>query len=273
MWQLEILLRGMVGDDSSKIGQGTETLTKAMIPKNYRTSVGKLSSTTTEFFHDNFKRIWIVWLWLVINAGLFFWKFNELQSSPVFKITGYCVCFAKGSGETLKFNMGLILLTVCRRTLTKLRSTFLHKLIPFDDNINFHKMIALGVAIGSIVHTLFHLICNYPKLSSCRREKFMYLLGPLVNYQQPTYWDLMLHTVGATGVFMCLIMAFSFTLATSSFRKNAVKLPWVFHNLAGFNSFWYAHHLLALAYILLFMHGWFLIFDKPWYQKTVHFYN
>lgn len=248
----------------------TSTLTKAMIPQNYRNPTTKFFSMTTEFIFDNFKRIWIVTLWLAVNLGLFMWKFIELQSGPVFQITGYCVCFAKGCGETLKFNMALILLTVCRRSLTKLRSTFLHKIIPFDDNLNFHKLIALGIAIGSIVHTLFHLLCNYPKLSSCRPEKFMYLLGPALNYHQPTYYDLIIHTVGYTGVLMLVIMAISFTLATHSFRRNVIKLPWIFHRFAGFNSFWYAHHLLVLAYVLLFMHGFFLIFDKPWYDKTVY---
>ncbi|KAH9661180.1 putative respiratory burst oxidase [Citrus sinensis] len=273
MWQLEILLRGMVNEEGPKMNNRTSTLTKAMIPQNYRNPTTKFFSMTTEFIFDNFKRIWIVTLWLAVNLGLFMWKFIELQSGPVFQITGYCVCFAKGCGETLKFNMALILLTVCRRSLTKLRSTFLHKIIPFDDNLNFHKLIALGIAIGSIVHTLFHLLCNYPKLSSCRPEKFMYLLGPALNYHQPTYYDLMIHTVGYTGVLMLVIMAISFTLATHSFRRNVIKLPWIFHRFAGFNSFWYAHHLLVLAYVLLFMHGFFLIFDKPWYDKTAVIYT
>ncbi|KAJ0084102.1 hypothetical protein Patl1_30817 [Pistacia atlantica] len=270
MWQLEILLRGMVSDDGNK--ELDSNLTKAMIPQHYRTTHGRILYNATEFFFDNFKRIWIVFLFITANIALFMWKFVETQSTPTFQITGYCVCFAKGCGETIKFNMALVLFTVCRRTLTTLRSTFLHKLIPFDDNLNFHKMIAVGIAIGSAVHTLFHLLCNYPRISSFPREQFMAIAGPALNFQQPSYLDLLLTTVGLTGIFTVLIMTFSFTLATSYFRKNVVKLPWIFHNLAGFNSFWYAHHLLALAYVLVFMHGWFLIFDKPWYQKTTWMY-
>ncbi|XP_044506742.1 putative respiratory burst oxidase homolog protein H [Mangifera indica] len=273
MWQLEILLRGMCSDDgNNELASGTQDLTKAMIPRHYRTAHGRIFFNATEFLFDNFKRIWIVFLFIAANIALFMWKFIELQSAPTFQITGYCVCFAKGCGETIKFNMALVLLTVCRRSLTKLRSTFLHKIIPFDDNLNFHKMIAAGIAIGSVVHTLFHLLCNYPRISSFPRDKFMAIAGPAVHFQQPSYMDLVLSTVGLTGIFSLLIMAFSFTLATSYFRRNVVKLPWIFHNLAGFNSFWYAHHLLALAYVLVFMHGWFLIFDKPWYQKTTWMY-
>lgn len=269
MWQLETLLREMVSAEDPKAKVKSHTLTKAMIPRRYRTPVSKFFSLTSELFHENWRKVWIVTLWLGINVALFMWKYIEFEGSPTFKVVGYCVCFAKGFGETLKFNMALILLTVCRRTLTKLRSTFLHAIIPFDENINFHKLIALGIVIGSVAHTLFHLGCNYIKLSTCPKHKFMNALGPILNYQQPTYMGLLTSIVGLTGVFMCVIMAFSFTLATHSFRRNVVKLPWIFHNLAGFNAFWYAHHLLALAYVLLFMHGWFLIFKKPWYQRSV----
>ncbi|MCL7044221.1 hypothetical protein MKW94_030969 [Papaver nudicaule] len=47
-----------------------------------------------------------------------------------------------GAAETLKFNMALILLPVCRNTITLLRrSRTLNYIIPFNDNINFHKVI------------------------------------------------------------------------------------------------------------------------------------
>lgn len=268
MWQLEILLRGMAGGDQDALKQ--DDLTKAMIPSEYRNPISKYINIAMERIGENFKRIWVFLIWIIITAGLFYWKFNDVKTSPMYKVTGYCVCTAKGAGEALKFNMALILLTVCRRSLTRLRSTILSKMIPFDDNLNFHKLIALAIAIFSVLHTLMHLLCNYPKISNCDKQKFNMVLGPYLNYQQPTYTDLLTHTVGWTGIAMIMIMSFSFTLATHSFRRNVVKLPWIFHNLAGFNAFWYAHHLLVLAYVMLFMHGWFLIFDKPWYQKTVY---
>ena len=54
---------------------------------------------------------------------------------------GYCVCTAKGAAKTLKFNMALILFHVCRNTITWLHNkTKLGMEVPFDDNINFHKV-------------------------------------------------------------------------------------------------------------------------------------
>ncbi|KAK6246980.1 hypothetical protein QUC31_018545 [Theobroma cacao] len=273
IWQLEILLRGMVtSDEGSKLNKKSQSLAKAMIPKRYRTPISKYTSMTVEFVHENWKRIWVVALFVIINLILFFWKYIQFYGSATYQITGYCVCVAKGSAEALKLDMALILLPVCRRTLTKLRSTFLHKIIPFDDNINFHKLIALAIAIWTSLHTFLHLACNFPKISGCPTGKFMELLGPAFGYKQPSYADLVNNTVGITGVLMVILMLFSFTLATHNFRRNIVKLPWPFTILAGFNAFWYAHHLLTLVYVQLILHGYFLIFKKPWYWKTTWMY-
>ncbi|PHT51948.1 hypothetical protein CQW23_06410 [Capsicum baccatum] len=68
---------------------------------------------------------------------------------------GYCLLTAKDAVETLKFNMALILLPVCRNTITCLRFAKLNSFVPFDANINFHKVAAFKV--------LWHLIlaCDF----------------------------------------------------------------------------------------------------------------
>ena len=73
-------------------------------------------------------------------AGLFAWKFMQYRDRYVFYVMGYCVTTAKGAAETLKLNMAIILLPVCRNTITWLRNTRAARALPFDDNINFHKV-------------------------------------------------------------------------------------------------------------------------------------
>lgn len=271
MWQLEALLTGKVNlEDTEKFNKRSHSIAKTMIPEKYRTPISRFFSIAKELAHENWRKIWVITLWALVNLALFSWKFEQVKKSATFQITGYCVSAAKGSAEILKFNMALILIPVCRRTLTALRSTFLNQIIPFDDNINFHKLIAAIIAIASAVHTIFHLTCNYPILSTFPRDRFMEIAGPAFDFRQPTYGDLMLTNVSITGVLMILIMGFSFTLAIHKLRKNVIKLPWPLNNLAGFNSFWYAHHLLVLAYLLLVLHGYFLIIEQPWFKKTVH---
>lgn len=93
------------------------------------------------FMEDNWKRVWVIALWFAICAGLFTWKFIQYRHRAVFHVMGYCVTTAKGAAETLKFNMAIILLPVCRNTITWLRSrTKLGLVVPFNDNLNFHKV-------------------------------------------------------------------------------------------------------------------------------------
>lgn len=262
----------MVASADPKPSKQEKSLAKAMIPQSYRTPIRKYKTITVEYLHDHWRRIWVIFLFMAINLVLFCWKYIEFYGSPAYQVTGYCVCVAKGSAEALKLNMALVLLPVCRRTLTKLRSSFLNQVVPFDDNINFHKLVALAIAIWSTIHTFMHLGCNYPRIANCPKRKFMATLGPALHYKQPTYVDLVNNVVGITGLLMVVIMSFSFILATHNFRRNVVKLPWPFTILAGFNAFWYAHHLLILVYVQLILHGYILIFEKPWYQKTVRIY-
>lgn len=252
-------------DDSNKKGKTTESLAKAMIPRRYRNPISKYLTITSDFMYDNWKKIWVVAFWLSINLYLFYRRFYDVYGTNMYQLTGYCVCIAKGSAEAIKLNMALILLPVCRRTLTKLRATFLSKLIPFDDNINFHKLISLAIVIWTVIHTLVHLTCNYPLLSSCPHDKFIATVGPAFDNRQPSYADLMFHLVGLSGVLIIIIMGISFTLATHYFRRRVIKLPQPLHNLAGFNAFWFSHHLLVLAYAFLILHGYFLIVQQPWY--------
>ncbi|WOL04805.1 respiratory burst oxidase [Canna indica] len=271
--QLEALLRGMVSSQApEKKLQRSHTLAKSMIPKQYRYPVNRFIGKTVNFIHENWKRIWVLSFWLTLNFVLAAWKFYQYRRRAAFEVMGYCVCIAKAAAETLKLNMALILIPVCRNTLTRLRSTRLNSVFPFDDNINFHKTIAFGITIGAVVHTLAHVTCDFPRLITCPSSKFMRTLGPNFHYKQPTYPSLLASVPGVTGILIIIIMTFSFTLATHSFRRNVVKLPSPLHHLAGFNAFWYAHHLLAAAYVLLIIHSYFIFLTKEWYKKTTWMY-
>ncbi|KAJ3669155.1 hypothetical protein LUZ60_011105 [Juncus effusus] len=273
IWQLETLLRGMVtAQGSEKTIKRTNSLARTMIPKRYRSPVSRFLTRTFDFILENWKRIYLLSLWLTLNFCLFGWKFEQYRKRAAFEVMGYCVCVAKGAAEVLKLNMALILIPVCRNTLTRLRSTGLSKVIPFDDNINFHKVIAVTIAIATFIHTISHVTCDFPRLITCPHDKFISLLGSNFHNKQPTYPSLLASAPGVTGILMIIIMAFSFTLATHKFRRSVVKLRPPLHHLAGFNAFWYAHHLLVLVYVLLVVHGYFIFLTKQWYKKTTWMY-
>ncbi|XP_031100445.1 respiratory burst oxidase homolog protein C-like [Ipomoea triloba] len=222
------------------------------------------------FLSANWQRVWVLLLWIGIMGGLFGWKYVQYKNKAAYDVMGACVCLAKGAAETLKLNMALILLPVCRNTLTWLRNKAkLGVVVPFDDNLNFHKVIAMAVAIGVGIHAFSHLTCNFVKLLHASPETY----EPMVRYlgkQPESYWHFVKGVEGVTGIIMVVLMAIAFTLATPWFRRNKVKLPKPFNKFTGFNAFWYSHHLFVIVYVLLFVHGIHIV--QKWYNKTTWMY-
>lgn len=119
----------------------SQMLSQKLVPTKEHNPIKRNYQALTYFIEDNWKRIWVIALWLSICAALFTWKFIQYKNRDAFHVMGYCLTVAKGAAETLKFNMALILLPVCRNTITWLRTkTKLGMAVPFDDNINFHKV-------------------------------------------------------------------------------------------------------------------------------------
>lgn len=130
------------------------------------------------------------------------------------------------------------------------------------------QVIACAIAVGVFVHAGIHLTCDFPRIVRSTPEKFQ-LIATDFKGRKPTYSGLLKEVIGTTGIAMVVLMIVAFTLATRRFRRNAVKLPPPLNKITGFNAFWYSHHLLALVYVLLLIHGTFLFLVHRWYQKTV----
>ncbi|XP_004230232.1 respiratory burst oxidase homolog protein B [Solanum lycopersicum] len=251
----------------------SQMLSQKLKPTKERNPFKRCKRRLDYFIEDNWKRIWVMVLWLSICAGLFTWKFIQYKRRAVFDVMGYCVSVAKGGAETTKFNMALVLLPVCRNTITWLRSrTKLGKIIPFDDNINFHKVIAFGVAVGVGLHAISHLTCDFPRLLHATDEEYE-PMKPFFGDERPNnYWWFVKGTEGWTGVVMVVLMIIAYVLAQPWFRRNRLNLPSTIKKLTGFNAFWYSHHLFVIVYVLFIIHGYFLYLSKKWYKKTTWMY-
>ncbi|EMS56450.1 Respiratory burst oxidase-like protein B [Triticum urartu] len=189
------------------------------------------------FLEDNWRRCWVILLWLSICGGLFTWKFMQYRERAVFK--------------TLKFNMALILLPVCRNTITWFRNrTAAGRFVPFDDNINFHKVIAAGISVGAGLHIISHLTCDFPRLLHATEEEYEPMKPFFGKEQPPNYWWL-----GMPG-----------------FGRGGLSLPKPLNRLTGFNAFWYSHHLFVVVYALLIVHGHFLYLTHKWQKKSTWMY-
>lgn len=111
-------------------------------------------------------------------------------------------------------------------------------------------------------------MCDFPRLVNSSTEKFALVSSHFDNVK-PSYKSLLTGVEGITGIGMVILMTIAFTLASRRFRRNLVRLPPPLNRLTGFNAFWYSHHLLAMVYVLLLIHGIFLFLDHQWYHKTV----
>ncbi|XP_068667210.1 respiratory burst oxidase homolog protein C [Aristolochia californica] len=251
----------------------SQMLSQKLKPTKESNPIKRWYQKTKYFVEDNWQRIWVLALWLGICSGLFAYKFVQYKNKAAFDVMGYCVSIAKGGAETLKFNMALILLPVCRNTITWLRNkTKLGVVVPFDDNLNFHKVIATGIAVGVGLHAIAHLTCDFPRLLHATEEEYE-PMKPFFGEEQPSnYWHFVKGIEGWTGIVMVVLMAIAFTLATPWFRRNKLKLPRPLQKLTGFNAFWYSHHLFVVVYTLLVVHGIKLYLTREWYKKTTWMY-
>ncbi|XP_042496321.1 respiratory burst oxidase homolog protein C-like [Macadamia integrifolia] len=260
----------MRGGESRNLSQMLSQKLKPTVEKN---PVKRWWERTKYFFMDNWQRIWVMALWILVVSGLFAYKFVEYRRRSAYEVMGYCVCVAKGAAETLKFNMALVLLPVCRNTITWLRNkTKLGVMVPFDDNLNFHKIIAIGIALGVGLHAGAHLSCDFPRILSATHDKYE-LVAPYFGEKQPSsYWWFVKGVEGVTGIIMVVLMAIAFSLATPWLRRNKLKIPKPLRKLTGFNAFWYSHHLFVIVYALFIVHGIKLYLTKEWYKKTTWMY-
>ncbi|KAK8340919.1 hypothetical protein V6Z11_A08G132800 [Gossypium hirsutum] len=273
LWQLETLLlqKDTYQSYSQALSYTSQALSQNLQGLTKKSRVRRMIKKLLYYLEENWKRLWVVSLWIMIMTGLFTWKFFQYKQKNSFQVMGYCLLTAKGAAETLKFNMALILLPVCRNTITWLRSTKLGLFLPFDDNINFHETIAAAITIGVILHAGNHLACHFPMLIKSSSDHYDLLINDFGSHK-PTYLDLVKGVEGVTGILMVICMAIAFILATRWFRRNLIKLPKPFDRITGFNAFWYSHHLFIVVYILLVIHGVFLYLVHIWYRKTTWMY-
>nr|TKW28880.1 hypothetical protein SEVIR_3G358400v2 [Setaria viridis] len=255
---------------SSNISQ---LISQKLAPAPDRNPLRRAARSLLYFLEDNWKRVWVMSLWLAINAALFTWKFIAYRRHPTFDVMGYCVCVAKGGAETTKFNMALILLPVCRNTITWLRSrTRLGAVVPFNDNINFHKVVAGGVAVGVALHAVTHLTCDFPRLLHASNAAYEPMKAYFGQRRIPNYWWFVKGVEGITGVIMVVLMAIAYTLAHPWFRRGRLSEGNPLRRLSGFNMFWYSHHLFVIVYIAFVVHGVCLYINRTWYKQTTWMY-
>ncbi|KAJ7706691.1 NADPH oxidase B [Mycena rosella] len=165
---------------------------------------------------------------------------------------GATFVIARSAAVVLHIDVIFILLPVCRNFVSVMRRTPIGTVIPFDENITLHKATAWSIVLGSLVHTLAHVV-NLYRLTMAdnsadttgKRVVFFitanFIIGPL--------W---------TGWLMWVALGVMVYFALEKRRRQPN---------GGFEKFWYTHHLFIPFFILWQLHGMFCMIkpDRPPY--------
>ncbi|GAQ81800.1 Respiratory burst oxidase [Klebsormidium nitens] len=206
------------------------------------------------FLTNRRQQVVVLLLWLAANCALFVYKYLAYMDEPEYKITGPCICVAKGAAEAIKLNMALILLPVSRFSSTVLRDRF-GRFFPFDYAIMFHQFLAFAILVFTLLHVALHLTCDYPRMAAANHQVFLDLLGDQFDGKQPNYWGFLGTRTAVLGFITLGLMFISFPLALPMLRKASSLQSSFLRHLTGFNAFWYSHMLLLLMFPLLIFHG------------------
>ena len=147
---------------------------------------------------------------------------------------------AKGCGRVLDVTCNLIFLPVLRNLISWLRTTPLRSVLPLGDQIYFHKLIGLAVAVPALGHILFHYL-DYAWHSR---------LGLGVTFTEQAFgtWT------GLTGhlILLCMLLIMSTALERVRRRRFTTKR---FGSFSGHSLFVRMHKLWIVVLILLWSHS------------------
>lgn len=119
----------------------------------------------TTFVEENRQNIFFLIVFYVITISLFVERFIQYsfmsEHTDLRHIMGVGIAITRGSAAAISFCYSLLLLTMSRNLLTKLKEFPIQQYIPLDSHIQFHKIVACTALFFSLVHTVGHLVNFY----------------------------------------------------------------------------------------------------------------
>ncbi|XP_065202273.1 dual oxidase [Planococcus citri] len=209
------------------------------------------------YLEENRQNIFYLFLFYVITVALFVERFIHYsflaEHTDLRHIMGVGIAITRGSAASLSFCYCLLLITMSRNLLTKLKEFSIQQYIPLDSHIQFHKLVACTALFFSLVHTIGHLV-NFYHLS-CQPLEHLHCLTSEIHFPSDckpgiTFW-LFQTITGITGVLLFVVMVIIFVFAHPIIRKKAYRF------------FWMTHGFYVVLYALMLIHGLARITGAP----------
>ncbi len=83
------------------------------------------------------------------------------EHSDLRHIMGVGIAVTRGCAASLSFDYAVLLLTMSRNLLTKLKESSLNQYVPLDSHLQFHKICACTALFFSVVHSCGHVVNFY----------------------------------------------------------------------------------------------------------------
>lgn len=171
--------------------------------------------------------------WVIFQASLFtlgfFLQKNNAELSLLNQLN-LSVFISRGAGLCLAVTPALMMIPMCRRSISILRRyiSFINIVFP-DFSVYFHKLCAYTVLFWSLVHMTGHYF-NFYGVETIIKLNSMY------NLHYTMYSSV-------SGHIMISSMFFIFAFSGHYFRKYYFEL------------FWYTHHFFIIFFIVYPLHG------------------
>ncbi|KAI8818569.1 ferric reductase NAD binding domain-containing protein [Fimicolochytrium jonesii] len=193
-------------------------------------------SFSESLFADMTARKWAFYIfWYGVHAGVFIFGFFKQRMDGDLQLLnslGYSVATSRGAGLVLAMDCCLLTLPMCRNLIRFARNLrIVNRILPFDQNIFFHKMAAYSLLFFTLVHVNAHYV------------NFFFVESKIFDKLPVRAWQIHYTTyAGVTGHIMLVLMFIMYSAAKTQVRQKKFEL------------FWYAHHLFVLFYVCLFLH-------------------
>ncbi len=153
-----------------------------------------------------------------INVALF------VDGALAYRAHGPWIMLARGCGACLNFDGALVLVPVMRRLLTWLRSLAIGRLLPLDDALLIHRIVAYLIMLLGVVHSAAHF-ANYSQHD-----------GILTS--------LLYTSAGRSGALLLLVSLVMWGFSLPRVRKSG-----------RFELFYFSHLAYVLWFALALLHG------------------
>ncbi|KAA8490680.1 Dual oxidase [Porphyridium purpureum] len=182
----------------------------------------------------------------------YYYSLREVYGLRGILTVGLCVTRASASVDMFVYS--ITLLPMCRNLITFLRSTKLHRYVPFDRAYEFHVVTAVTGEFFTALHVVGHCV-NFYNITTQRS-------GDLTGYFRAVNWNSDFVPSFAFWVFETItgMTGFLLTFVIITLMVFAIRQV----RAASFQLFWVMHHVcFMLLYTMIVLHGSFVLVQRP----------